>query len=209
MNLNAIELKAGMHTNRDKGVCLNEAVAWYAGEPHSDSPACMSKWLAIRTAFINDHTCNRAQRQILKDLIPRLATTAGEDPQLLTAWLRCGKPGWNPGTLSAVLSGVTGDVALSGANLAHAPLSCIDLSGVNLSHTNFYNADLSCAILTGASMHHAIMEKADLTGVDPAVFEGMATVVGNPRIFGKPILRWPPWPAVTNSSPENASSGPR
>lgn len=43
LELKEITLRRGMHTHRDKGMCLNEAVAWYVGESHTDSPQCMSR----------------------------------------------------------------------------------------------------------------------------------------------------------------------
>ena len=40
LGLDGIELKSGSHHARDHGVCVMEAVAWVAGEPHSDHPLC-------------------------------------------------------------------------------------------------------------------------------------------------------------------------
>ena len=39
-------LANGGHKSADDGMCLMEAVAYVAGEPHSDSPACASPILA-------------------------------------------------------------------------------------------------------------------------------------------------------------------
>lgn len=34
-------LKARSHRTREEGMCMMEAVAWFAGEEHSDAPACV------------------------------------------------------------------------------------------------------------------------------------------------------------------------
>jgi hypothetical protein len=40
-------LKQGSHTAREYGMCAMEAVAWLAGEPHSDTPTCAPFRLAV------------------------------------------------------------------------------------------------------------------------------------------------------------------
>ena len=42
IDLDGIVLDKGAHDTREDGVCVMEAVAWYAGEDHSDAPACVS-----------------------------------------------------------------------------------------------------------------------------------------------------------------------
>lgn len=42
LDLDTIVLDKGTHDTRANGVCVMEAVAWYAGEDHSDAPACVS-----------------------------------------------------------------------------------------------------------------------------------------------------------------------
>lgn len=40
IGLDGIVLKEGSHEARERGVCAMEAVAWLAGEKHSDAPRC-------------------------------------------------------------------------------------------------------------------------------------------------------------------------
>ena len=77
MNLEKITLESGAHESREEGVCLLEAVAWMAGEPHSDHPACVSPVLAAYGRALND--CLPAdRRQQLRRFIPLLQGTAGD-----------------------------------------------------------------------------------------------------------------------------------
>ena len=39
--LATLTLKNGSHPSPDDGLCVMEAAAWVAGEPHSDHPACV------------------------------------------------------------------------------------------------------------------------------------------------------------------------
>jgi hypothetical protein len=59
-------------------LCINEAVAWWAGEPHSDRPRCLSRVIGDFTCQWNDSLSN-ADRQLLVPFIPRLAGTAASD----------------------------------------------------------------------------------------------------------------------------------
>ena len=46
LSLDTVTLEKGGHASIDDGVCAMEMVAFLAGEPHSDSPACTSPILA-------------------------------------------------------------------------------------------------------------------------------------------------------------------
>jgi hypothetical protein len=76
INLDNIKLACGSHSRREHGVCLMEAVAWFAGEEHSDHPKCVDTVLAAYGRALND-LLSRKERQILKPLIPKLVGTAG------------------------------------------------------------------------------------------------------------------------------------
>lgn len=83
LDLDAVTLAGRPHGRRVDGVSLLEAVAWWAGEPHSDSPACVSPFVATLArewaAVLDD-----GDRQALKPLVPKLAATAdGLDRQRL------------------------------------------------------------------------------------------------------------------------------
>lgn len=51
VDLRTVKLTYGGHESRERGVCLMEAVAWMAGEPHSDRPSCTDPALAFREAI--------------------------------------------------------------------------------------------------------------------------------------------------------------
>ena len=69
-------LEAGSHQSPEEGLCLMEAVAWVAGEPHSDDPACVCSLLRSFGQRLND-SLDDERRQALKPLIPDLIGTAG------------------------------------------------------------------------------------------------------------------------------------
>jgi len=76
INIDAITLKAGAHKERgEDSVGLLEAVAWMAGEPHSDRPECVSPVLAAFGRSWNDGMRSDAEREQLKQYIPLLLNT--------------------------------------------------------------------------------------------------------------------------------------
>ncbi len=75
IDLDTITLTKGSHEDRDAGVCLLEAVAWWAEEPHSDKPACVSPILGGYGRSLND-VLPYTKRQALKPLIPLLPGTS-------------------------------------------------------------------------------------------------------------------------------------
>lgn len=66
--IDTLELAHGKHRNRDDGVCLLEAVAWYAGEEHTDHPKCVSPYLGELGRALNDRLAPE-DRQRLKAYI--------------------------------------------------------------------------------------------------------------------------------------------
>ena len=74
--LETIDLLRGSHSDNN-GKCALEAVAWLAGEPHSDHPACVSSVLGDFCRNWNDNL-DDANRQRLKPYLPRLIGTAGD-----------------------------------------------------------------------------------------------------------------------------------
>lgn len=73
--LDELELKGGGHGSFNDGVCAMEAVAWLAGEPHSDHPQCASQVIGAFMRTWNDQLPDD-QRQVLKGYLPRLVGTA-------------------------------------------------------------------------------------------------------------------------------------
>lgn len=60
--LKTIYLSFGAHTTREDGMCLMEAVAFLAGEPHSDRPECACPVIGRIARTLND-SCNDDERQ--------------------------------------------------------------------------------------------------------------------------------------------------
>ena len=75
-DLDDLVLAHGGHSRREEGVCLMEAVAWFAGKSHSDRPPCVSPVLGSFARSLNDQMDNE-DRQQLKRFIPLLPGTAG------------------------------------------------------------------------------------------------------------------------------------
>ncbi|HEY1243260.1 MAG TPA: hypothetical protein VGF29_00380 [Hyphomicrobiaceae bacterium] len=77
LELDTIILSEGGHSSRDQGVCLLEAVAWWAEEDHSDQPECVSPILGMYGRSLND-VLPDGKRQRLTVYIPQLPGTAGD-----------------------------------------------------------------------------------------------------------------------------------
>ena len=100
LNLDTLHLESGSHATRADGVCALEAVAWLAGEPHSDHPVCVSPVLGAFLRQWNDDL-DDAGRQRLKPYLPRVIGTAGNAEAderrawMATDWLvRVHTPAW-------------------------------------------------------------------------------------------------------------------
>jgi hypothetical protein len=77
LDLATLTLGTGSHIDRDAGVCLLEAVAWWADESHTDAPACVSVVLTSFGTRLND-VLPQDRRQQLVPLIPRLVGTRSD-----------------------------------------------------------------------------------------------------------------------------------
>ena len=86
VDLDALVLAEGAHEAREDGVCLLEAVAWWAHEPHGDHPVCVSPVLATFGRSWNDALPDD-RRHILKEFIPLLPGTAGDGLDLARSYL--------------------------------------------------------------------------------------------------------------------------
>ena len=134
LNLDHLTLDNGSHSRRTEGVCLMEAVAWYAGENHSDMPACVSLVLRRYGITLNDRL-PAERRQELKQFIPRLVGTAGDglDEQrrqlasqaLMVEWL----PQWlRLAKLDDLAAQAEAGAALTGLELTRALRAIRDLT---------------------------------------------------------------------------------
>jgi hypothetical protein len=74
IGLTGIKLKEGAHKTREDGVCAMEAVAWLAGEPHSDAPVCACPALSRYVLWLNDRFTQK-ERQKLKKFLSRIVGT--------------------------------------------------------------------------------------------------------------------------------------
>lgn len=84
--LATLTLKNGSHPDPESGLCVMEAAAWVAGEPHSDHPACVSPVLAMFMRRWNDDLDGEG-RQKLKAFVPRVIGTAGDGQDEARGWL--------------------------------------------------------------------------------------------------------------------------
>jgi hypothetical protein len=76
IGLEGILLKSGAHSRREDGVCALEAVAWLAGEPHSDHPQCACPVIGAFLRSWNDSLPDEAVRTaLLRPLLPLLIGT--------------------------------------------------------------------------------------------------------------------------------------
>ena len=88
IDLDSVVLSSGAHSDRDDGTCLLEAAAWWAGEPHSDQPGCVSPVLAGFGRSWNDGMRSDEERASLRQYIPLLVGTAGDrDADERRAWM--------------------------------------------------------------------------------------------------------------------------
>ena len=95
LDLDTLKLGYGSHEDADDGMCVMEAVAFVAGEPWSDSPACASPVIAAFCRAWNDteDPYGQAIRDRLRNYVPRLVGSRGTAEQeerrawLATDWL--------------------------------------------------------------------------------------------------------------------------
>jgi hypothetical protein len=99
IDLATLTLARGAHGTREDGVCLLEAVAWFAGQDHTDRPPCVSYVLAAFGRSFND-VLPDGKRQELVPLVPLLPGTAGDGQDQIRGYLaldwliRAWTPAW-------------------------------------------------------------------------------------------------------------------
>src|SRR5579863_3555840 len=70
-------IRSGSHPTPEDGMCIMEAVAWVAGEPHSDAPQCACPSIRRFAIRINDRIDDDALRtQLFRPLVTRLVGSA-------------------------------------------------------------------------------------------------------------------------------------
>jgi hypothetical protein len=88
-DLDIIDIARGSHGGRGNGLCVMEAVAWFASEPHSDHPECVSPIIAAFLRSWNDVLPDDETRnRLLKPLVPKLpGTSVGKAAEDRRAWM--------------------------------------------------------------------------------------------------------------------------
>ncbi len=88
VDIEKIELAVGGHRNPEAGMCVMEAVAYVAREPHSDHPKCCSPIIASFLRSWNDALNADDRNRLLKPLIPILiGTSINEAVEARRAWM--------------------------------------------------------------------------------------------------------------------------
>lgn len=78
ISIEDIQLSRGNHKTRETGLCVMEAVAWIAGEEHTDMPKCVSPVISKYCQVLND-SGNDAVRERLKPYIYKMIGTASPE----------------------------------------------------------------------------------------------------------------------------------
>jgi hypothetical protein len=101
LGLEGIVLRFSSHPSRATGVCAMEAVAWLAGEPHSDHPSCACPVIGSFMRSWNDALPDDDTRtRLLRPLLPLILNTRNiavelERSYLALDWLvRVNLPEW-------------------------------------------------------------------------------------------------------------------
>ena len=74
-DLKTFNFGKGSHQSREAGMCVMEAVAYLAGEPHSDSPECASVVITKLAIWVNDSCSDALRNELLRDLPWRIVGT--------------------------------------------------------------------------------------------------------------------------------------
>lgn len=80
ISLKSLNLKSGAHKTPEDGMCVMEAVSYFAGEPHSDKPVCACPVLTSFMITLNDKMSD-SERVILKPYIKKLIGTRDGNSQ--------------------------------------------------------------------------------------------------------------------------------
>ena len=93
IDLEAITLGASSHrpadTIGDRNACVMEAVAWVAGEPWSDHPACASPVIGAFLRSWNDSLDDTDRQQLRRWVLPLVGTAASPEIEDRRAWMCC------------------------------------------------------------------------------------------------------------------------
>ena len=82
--ISEVRLSSGSHSSPNQGMCFMEMTAWFAGEKHSDRPACACPILGSYGITLNDNMPDDLRDRLLKPLVPLIAGTRGTPQEELT-----------------------------------------------------------------------------------------------------------------------------
>lgn len=82
-----IEIGIGKHATREDGMCAMEAVAWLAGEPHSDRPRCACPIIGTFVRSWNDALRGEDRNRILRPLLPQLIGSRSQSVERERAYM--------------------------------------------------------------------------------------------------------------------------
>ena len=85
--LDELYLHHGAHDTFEEGHCAVEVVAWLAGEPHTDHPACGSPVIAAFLRRWNDDLDDQGRQQLKKVLPTVVGTAGGRELEERRAWM--------------------------------------------------------------------------------------------------------------------------
>jgi len=125
-------LSYGTHATPEEGRCAMEWVSYLAGEPHSDSPSCVSPVLRALCISLNDGLPD-APRQRLRPYLARTIGTAGDGLDEQRAWLamdwliRTYTPRWLAlASLDTEAGHLAGHPAITGPDALRAALAPLE-----------------------------------------------------------------------------------
>lgn len=81
--LPTISLRSGMHPSFSDGVCAMEAVAWLAGEPHTDHPKCACPVISGVVRQWNDALPDESRNTLLRPLLSRIVGSRVDDDNVM------------------------------------------------------------------------------------------------------------------------------
>jgi pyruvate/2-oxoglutarate dehydrogenase complex dihydrolipoamide acyltransferase (E2) component len=87
-DLKTFQFGKGSHPSREKGMCVMEAVAYLAGEAHSDAPKCACPVITRLAIWVNDSCSDALRNELLRDLPWRIVgTKANQETEQQRAYM--------------------------------------------------------------------------------------------------------------------------
>jgi hypothetical protein len=201
LDLGAIPLTKGSHTTREEGLCLLEAVAWEAGEEHTDRPSCVSPVLATFGRRLNDVLPDDTRQQ-LSQYRRAMIGTAGDGRDQARAYLaldwlaRTCQPAWldlaglpapaaalraltpitDTGTLEAARPALAAAAAADAdADAAYAAVAAADVAAYAVAAAAYAVADAAAAAASAADAAYAVADAASAAADAAAVAASAAS----------------------------------